>query len=511
VLELHGITKRFPGVVALKGVTLKLRPGEVHALVGENGSGKSTLVKVASGVLRPDAGEIRHRGKQIALHSPHYAQSLGISTIYQEFALAPHLTIGENVFLGREPRRGGLLRFAVNRREMYDRCASVLAALSVDLDPRTRVNRLGVAHRQIVEIVRAVSRAKESVLIMDEPTSALSTREARELFRIIRDARAAGVAILYVSHRLEEIRELSDRVTVLRDALVVGNLEPTDYTIGSLIALMIGRDLADQYPQRKSAPQSEVLLDVRGLTVPGRVRDVSVSVKAGEILGLFGLVGAGRSEVVTALIGRLASRSKRIAVQGRTFRPGRVSAALRIGLGLVPEDRRSQGLLPHLSVAHNIVLSSLGKVASLGVLNRRRLAESALHYVKFLRIRTPSLSTEIYKLSGGNQQKAILARLLHADAKVLLLDEPTRGIDVGAKREVYQLITDLADAGHSVVMISSELPELIGLCDRIAVMRRGRVVADVRRQDFSAEVLLQHAMASLESEPEHLPPLADAS
>jgi ribose transport system ATP-binding protein len=501
VLSLENVTKRFPGVVALDGVSLSLYPGEVHVLIGENGSGKSTLVKIISGVYQPDEGRIFHRGQQTEIESPRSAQQLGISTIYQEFTLANDLGVMENVFLGREPVRAGSRGLLVDRQVMRQRTLDLLRPLSVHIDPGLPVSQLGVAKKQIVEIVKALSLTGEAVLVMDEPTSTLSAQEITELFRVIRHAKSKGVSVLYISHRLEEVKEIGDRVTVLRDGRLAGSLLVADADIDILIRLMVGRTFTELFPKR-DVPIGDKVLEVQHLTVPGKVDDVSFSLHSGEILGVFGLVGSGRTELVRALMGKETIQRGIIDLRGHRFLPRSVDHAIASGLGMLPEERRSQGILPSMTVAQNIALSALHKCAHGLTISGQSIRRAATPFIDNLRIRTPSPDTEVFRLSGGNQQKTVLARLLFADAHILLLDEPTRGIDVGAKREVYQLIRNLAAEGRAVLMISSELPEIIGMSDRVLVMSRGRVVTDLSRSQMDSESIMRAAFdVNLEPSP----------
>jgi ribose transport system ATP-binding protein len=495
VIELRGITKRFPGVVALDNVDLSLLPGEVHILLGENGSGKSTLAKITAGAYQPDDGTIQFRGNPVRIDSPRRALELGISTIYQEFTLLEEMSVMENIFLGREPLVRGSRGMLIDRKAMRRRTAELLTSLSVSIDPETPISHLGVAQKQLVEITKALSLSNEGVLLMDEPTSALSSREIDELFRVIREFTARGVAVLYISHRLEEIERIGDRVTVLRDGKKVGDLPASEARVEKVINMMVGRSMSEMFPKRAVAIGAPIL-EVNNLTVPGKAEDISFKLHAGEIVGLFGLVGAGRTELIRGLM-RLAPISQgAIRIRGKSAMPASSNEAIRFGLGMVPEERRSQGIFPLLSVADNIVISALNKCTRWFFTDFNAQKRAANHFISGLRIRTPTANTEIYKLSGGNQQKAILARLLFADTQIVLLDEPTRGIDVGAKYEVYQLIIELAASGKAILFVSSDLPEILGMSDRVLVMSRGRLVADTPRSETTPEGVLQAAFAS---------------
>ncbi len=492
ILSLERVTKRFPGVMALDGVSLELHPGEVHVLIGENGSGKSTLAKIISGVHQPDDGTVFHLGRAVQIRSPHDAQRLGISTIYQEFMLAKDLSVMENIFLGREPLRASVGGAWVDRGMMRQQAEELLQSMSASIDPRTLVRDLGVAQKQMVEIAKALSLSGEAVLVMDEPTSALSAQEVDNLFRIIRQSKSKGVAVLYITHRLEEVAQIGDRVTVLRDGKLVGTLPVSRAPVDALIRLMVGRTFTEMFPPHPT-PGGEPVLETKGLSVPGKLHDISFVLHAGEILGLFGLVGAGRTELVRAIIGKDPIHRGSIQVKRRTFHPRSVGHSIRVGLGMLPEERRTEGILPLMTVSQNITLSALYRCSRGFVVDGRLVRKMAGQYIDALHIRTPSPDVEIYKLSGGNQQKAILARLLFAEAQILLMDEPTRGIDVGAKREVYQIISDLAAKGHAILFISSELPEILGMCDRTLVMYQGRLIAEFDRSEMTEETLMRAA------------------
>jgi ribose transport system ATP-binding protein len=492
LIQLRGITKRFPGVLALDHVGLSLLPGEVHVLIGENGSGKSTLAKIIAGAYQPDDGTIQFRGSPIQIASPRRALELGISTIYQEFTLLEKMSVMENIFLGREPLVRGSRGLLVDRKAMRRRTSELLNSLSVPINAETPVSELGVAQKQLIEITKALSMSKEGALLMDEPTSALSSREIDELFRVVKQFTARGVAVLYISHRLEEIERIADRVTVLRDGKKVAELNGSEARIEKVINLMAGRSMSEMFPKR-SVAIGVPLLEVTDMTVPGKAEGISFKLHAGEVVGLFGLVGAGRTELLRGLM-RLAPITKgTVRIRGRSVMPASPNEAIRSGFGMVPEERRIQGIFPLMSVAENIVISALDKCMRGLFTDFSAQRRHANRYISNLRIRTPSAKTEIYKLSGGNQQKAILARLLFADTQIVLLDEPTRGIDVGAKYDVYQLITELAASGRAILFVSSEIPEILGMSDRVLVMSRGRLVANAPRSQMSPESMLHAA------------------
>jgi ribose transport system ATP-binding protein len=492
VLELHGVSKRFPGVLALADVGFDLQRGEVHVLVGENGAGKSTLVKILSGIYQPDAGEIRFDGRPVTLRDPHAAQRLGISTVHQELNLVPHLDVGRNVFLGREPTRGpgGLVDYPA----LYAATGAQLAVLGVELDPRTPVRRLGLALQQMVEIAKALV-AEARVLILDEPTAAITSDEAERLFTVVDGLRARGAAVVFISHHLDDATRIGDRATVLRDGRHVATLPMAGTTPRDLIRLMVGRDLTQQYPKQPSVP-GPVALEVSGLSRRGVLHDVSFGVRRGEVLGIAGLVGAGRSELARAVFGIDPIDAGRIAVNGKPVRIDGPRDAIRHGLALLPEDRKLQGLVLPLTIADNVALAAPDKLrAPVGLVPPRSRLRAARRFVDALRIRTPSARQRVVNLSGGNQQKVVLAKWLLTEADVFIFDEPTRGIDVGAKVDVYRLMNELLAKGAAIVMISSELPEVLGMSDRIAVMRGGRIVAELAREEATQEAIMTHAAA----------------
>jgi ribose transport system ATP-binding protein len=471
--------------VALDGVDLEVRRGEVHVLLGENGAGKSTLMKVLSGALRADAGRVWLDGREVEIASPRHARALGVAIIYQELTLVPGLSAAENVFLGREPRR---LPGVVDHARMRADAGRLLERLGAAFPAATPVGALGLAQRQLVEIAKALS-LDARVLVMDEPTSALSEPETRALFAVIRALAARGVAVVYISHRLDEIFEIGDRVTVLRDGRHVATHALRAVDRRRLVREMADRDVEAPAP-RASGRRGDELLRVEGLSRRGVLHDVSLAVHAGEIVGLAGLLGAGRTELARAVFGLDRPERGRILVRGRARRIRSPRDAIRAGIGLAPEDRKGSGLVLGRSVRDNIALAVLARLSRLGVV--RRAAERALaeRYVRELRIRTPGVEQPVLHLSGGNQQKVVLAKWLACRVDVLFLDEPTRGIDVVAKEELYQLVGRLAAEGVGIVLISSELPELVGLCDRVLVLRRGRVAGEFARGEATQERIL---------------------
>src|SRR5215207_2698472 len=491
VLELRGLAKRFPGVVALDDVAFDLRAGEVHVLVGENGAGKSTLVKILSGIYQPDAGEILLDGKPIALPDPHTAQQLGISTVHQELNLVPHLDVGRNMYLGREPLRGvGVIDWPA----LYRVASAQLAALGMSFDPHTQVRKLGVALQQMTEIAKALV-AKARVLILDEPTAAITMDEANQLFRIVTALRDQGAAIIFISHHLDDATQVGDRVTVLRDGKLVATLPMAGTTQRELIRLMVGRELTQQFPERPHEP-GPVALKVTGLSRQGILHDISFDVRRGEILGIAGLVGAGRTEVARAIFG---IDRMQIEIHGRAARIDSPGEAIRLRMALLPEDRKQQGLVLPLSVADNIAMAAPDKLPSPpGLVPPVRRARAADRFIQALRIRTPSSRQRVVNLSGGNQQKVVLAKWLLTEADIFFFDEPTRGIDVGAKVEVYHLMNELLARGAAIVMISSELPEVLGMSDRILVMREGRIVSELDGRSATQESVMTLAAAAEE-------------
>lgn len=489
-VAVRGVSKSYPGVLALDDVTIDIRAGEVHVLLGENGAGKSTLVKILSGAIRPDAGDIEVQGSRVTLDNPHVAQQQGISTVHQELSLVPDLTVAQNLFLGRE------VRYAkapfLDRRGMNRRARDELVSLGLELDPSTPVRRLSLAVRQVVEIVRALAR-RPRVLILDEPTSSLSDQETRELFDRIRQITSEGVAVIYISHRLEELAQIADRVTVMRDGRVVEMGLPASTPLSRLVRLMVGREVSDEFPQR-SLRAGEVLLTVEGLSVPGRVEDVSFTLRAGEVVGVFGLVGAGRTELLRGLYG-LDPAQGSARVRARELVPGgSPKRSLERGLALVPEDRHGWGLVLPMSIRNNICLSSLADCSTYGFLSRRKLDALAQRFMGAMRVKAPDAKAAVGNLSGGNQQKVVIARALAAGSDVILLDEPTRGVDIGAKIEIYELVARLASEDKAVLLVSSDMPEVIGLSDRVLVMREGRISAELPKEQLTPEALLNAAI-----------------
>ena len=492
LLEMRSITKRFPGVVALDGVDFELERGEVHVLLGENGAGKSTLVKMLAGAYRPDEGEILLDGEAASISSATDAQKLGISTIYQEFNLVPQFTVAENIFLGRQPRRFGF----VDRRKMREEARKLLDRMKVLVDPDALVSNLGVAQRQMVEIAKALS-LNARILIMDEPTASLSGQEVERLFEIVRGLKEEEVAMIFISHHLEEVSEIGDRVTVLRDGKVVDRV-PASTKHSELVRMMVGRSVEAQFPRRRPEV-GEVLLEVKNLSREGVLEDVSFSLRAGEVVGVAGIVGAGRTELARAIFGADPGDAGEVWVEGRRMERGDPREAKRRGMGFVTEDRQGQGIVPPLSVAENLGLASLERNTHVGLVNRREQRKQARKMIEDLNIRTPGPEQEIRFLSGGNQQKTVIGKWLLADSKVLIMDEPTRGIDVGAKVEIYELMNELTENGAGILMISSDLPEVLGMSDRILVMSGGRITGELSVEEANGENVMELATQGSET------------
>ncbi|GHF44611.1 sugar ABC transporter ATP-binding protein [Streptomyces griseosporeus] len=475
LLSMSGITKSFPGVRALDGVDLDVQAGEVHCLLGQNGAGKSTLIKVLAGAHQPDTGTIRWRGEEVVLRSPIAAMRLGIATIYQELDLVEHLSVAENVHLGHEPTAAG---FVVRRRTAKASTAALLKRLGhPEIDPGRLVGDLSAAQQQIVSMARALSHDVR-LIVMDEPSAALDPDEVDNLFRIVGDLTADGVAVVYISHRLEEIRRIGDRVTVLKDGrAVAGGLPAKTTPTREVVSLMTGRTMEYVFPERPAAPPTGTpVLQVRGLARDGEFAPLDLEVHAGEIVGLAGLVGSGRSEILETVYGARKPTAGQVLVEGRPLRPGSVRAAVRAGVGLAPEERKAQALLMLESVTRNVSVSSLSRFSRAGWIDRGAERAAARAATRELSLRPDNPSVPVRTLSGGNQQKAVLARWLLRGCRVLLLDEPTRGVDVGARAELYAVVRRLADEGLAVLLVSSEVPEVLGLADRVLVLREGSVV-----------------------------------
>jgi len=487
ILQLRHITKTYPGVVALDDVTIDIARNEVHALVGENGAGKSTLIKICTGAVVPDRGTITVGGREFRSMTPRRSRENGIAAIYQDFNLVGELSVAENVFLGRALRRG----IVIDRKAMAEASRAIFDRLGIPISPNELVKNLSVAYRQVVEIAKAISQ-NARILIMDEPSAPLTSAEVKHLFALVETLKAAGVTIVYVSHRLDEVVRLSDRVTVIRDGRRIDTLDTHETDVNQLVRLMVGRELKETYPARTSAVSDEVVLDVRHLHGNG-LRDVSFTVRRGEVLGLAGLIGAGRTELAELIFGVKPMTAGTITFKGKPISPRSPREAIDLGIGLVPEDRKRQGVVLPMDVTSNISLAILQSLSAASVLKRRNEERLARRYCEDLRIRTPSLEQAVGNLSGGNQQKVVLAKWLAAGPDLIILDEPTRGIDVGAKHEIYALINGLVESGRAVLMISSEMEELMGMADRIAVLAEGRITGIVDRAGFDQERIMHDA------------------
>ena len=499
LLELCAVSKQFPGVKALDKVSLEIYPGEVHMVLGQNGAGKSSLMKVLYGAYHADEGEIRLRGERVRIASPSDARRLGIAIISQEFTLVPHLNLAQNIFLGRQPV--GRFIGKIDHATMHRRARELLDALGLSEDTMTPAHKLGVAQQQLVEIAKALSQ-NARVLVMDEPSSALSDHEVEKLFGVIRRLQSEGVAIIYISHRMAEVFQLGDRITVLRDGRRVASLLPSETTPQDLVKMMIGRSVDAGYRTRFCAEPGAALLEVRGLCAANGTKDVSLVVRAGEIVGLSGLVGSGRSELVRAIFGADTVTGGELELFGAAYRP-EPAEAVRRGLALVPESRKQEGLLMIHGVADNLIAAGLKILFPRGWYRAGVARRAALALIARMKIATPNPERVVKTLSGGNQHKVVIGKWLCAQSRCFIFDEPTRGIDVGAKAEIFALIEQLVDAGSAVLMISSELPEIVALCDRSYVMREGRIVGELARDELSEANILHLAMHPESGHGEH--------
>jgi rhamnose transport system ATP-binding protein len=487
-LVLQGATKRFGAVVALGDGSITLYPGEAHALVGENGAGKSTLVKILGGVHQPDSGTLTIDGEEVRFSGPADAQAAGVSIIYQEPSLFPDLTVAENIFMGRQPLATGR---RIDRRAMERKAREIFTRLGVQLDPSRMARGLSVADQQIVEIAKALS-FNATVLVMDEPTAALTTTEVLRLFEVIKTLRAQGAAVLFISHRLEEVYACCQRVTIMRDGRFVRSAPVDEVSIDDIIRSMVGRELDTLFPKSEVAP-GEVVLEVRGLTRAGVFHDISFDVRAGEIVALAGLVGAGRSEVARAVFGVDRRDSGTVRLAGRALPNGDARAAMAAGMALVPEDRRQQGLVMDLGIDQNVALASLSRLRRLGLILRSSERRLAATWASRLQLKFGRLGNAVSTLSGGNQQKVVLGKWLARGPRLLIIDEPTRGIDVGTKAEVHRILDGLVAEGMAVLMISSDLPEVLGMADRVIVLREGRITAELTRAQADEQSIMRAA------------------
>jgi ribose transport system ATP-binding protein len=491
LVSMEGISKSFPGVNALINARFDLRPGEVHALVGENGAGKSTLMKVLAGVYSKDAGQIFYKGKEVVIPNPHAAQQLGISIIHQELNLMPHLTVAQNIFIGREP--ASRLKFILDEKLINQKTQELFEVMHLKMDPRTKVAELTVAKQQMVEIAKALSFNSE-VLIMDEPTAALTDTEIDELFRLIRQLRGRGVGVVHISHRLEELQQISDRITVMRDGHYINTIETKDATIDQIINMMVGRTIFETSPEVPEKTSENVVLEVKHLNRGNVIKDVSFNLKQGEILGFSGLVGAGRTEVARAIFGADPYDSGEIYVNGKKVDIKSPQDAVGHSIAYLSEDRKRYGLALGLDCENNIVLASFNQLLGfLGWVNSAKARTIADRFVKAMSIKTPSLQQLVKNLSGGNQQKLVIGKWLAKDTNILIFDEPTRGIDVGAKSEIYRLLNDLAKQGKSIIMISSELPEILRMSHRVVVMCEGQITGELDYTEATQESIMKFA------------------
>lgn len=488
VLEMRQIDKKFTGVYALQGVNLKLQKGEVHALLGENGAGKSTLIKVLGGIHKADNGQILLEGKEVTIQSVKEAQELGINIVHQEIVLVPHISVAENIFLGREPVTKTGLK---DKKKMIREARELVMQLGLDIDVTKDVYFLTIAQQQLVEIIKAVS-FNSKIIVMDEPTSSLAEREVAYLFEVIRKLRGQGVGIIYISHKLNELFAITDKITVLRDGQYVDTKVTTETTMDELIKMMVGRDLTEYY-SRGEHSIGDVAFEVKGLNRKGIFEDVSFKLNKGEIIGFAGLVGAGRSEIMQAIFGVTPFDSGQIYLDGQNIKFKNVGDAIKKGIALIPENRKKEGLVLKNTVAFNITLTVQEQYKKFIHVNRKKHDALVNKYIKAFSIKTPSQDQLVNNLSGGNQQKIVLAKWLATNPKVLILDEPTRGVDVGAKSEIYTIIDKLAQEGMAVILISSELSELINMCDRIYIVAQGQITGELTHEDFNLEKIMYHA------------------
>lgn len=490
-LQMSHITKRFPGVLALSNVDFALRKGEVHALLGENGAGKSTLMKILSGVYQPDEGDIIFEGQSVSFANPLSAQSAGITIIHQEFNLFPELTVEENIFIGREFCKNN--RWCLDEKQQRQAAIDILQKLNLNISPETLVADLTVAQQQMVEIAKAIS-VNAKILIMDEPTAALTETEIDSLFQVTRLLKEQGTGIVYISHRLEELALIADRATVMRDGQFIATVDYDAVKISDLIAMMVGRDLGNIYPRRGPLAQRKPVLEVSGLTRNGVLNNIDFTLYQGEILGFAGLMGAGRTELARAIFGADPIDGGTLKLNGKVTVIKDIPDAIQQGISYLTEDRKKEGLALGLSVERNIMLGNYPEYSDrYGNVDSKRCQKTSEEQVKALRIKTPHLEQAALNLSGGNQQKIIIARWVCKDTDILIFDEPTRGIDVGAKLEIYELMNRLVAKGKSIIMISSELPEVLGMCDRILVMRNGRITGELASDDATQEKIMQYA------------------
>jgi ribose transport system ATP-binding protein len=487
LLELKNIVKTYPGVKALDDVTLKVQKGEVHGLVGENGAGKSTLIKTCTGAVIPDSGKIIIDGEAFSSMTPKLAEDKGLAVIYQEFNLVGELSVAENIFLGRAIRKGT----SIDNKAMEAESRKIFEQFNIDIDPRKLVSELTVGYQQLVEIAKAISQ-NANLLIMDEPSAPLTKKEADRLYSLVKKLQESGVTIIYISHRMEEIFKLSDRVTVMRDGMKVDTLKTSETNMNALVKLMVGRELKETYPKREKCIRDDIVLELENVSGNG-VKNISLSIKKGEVLGLAGLIGAGRTELAEVIFGAKPIVKGTMKLNGKVIVPKTPRDAIDAGVALVPEDRKKQGLLLEVDIKGNISISILNRISKWFTVNKSKEKEIANHYKEAIRIKTPNLEQKIKNLSGGNQQKAIIAKWLASEPDLIILDEPTRGIDVGAKYEIYKLINTLVEEGKAILMISSEMEEVMGMSDRIIVLSEGKIRGELPREQFDQEAIMSYA------------------
>jgi len=493
LLHMKHITRQFPGVKALDHVDFQVRTNEIHALIGENGAGKSTLVKILNGIFKPDSGEIFFDGENVEIHNPQQAQELGISTIFQDLLLFPDISVAENILLGHEPKRTSGL---IDWKTLHTRAQRILGDMNVDLDSRQTVRKLSIAQKQLVMIARALS-FNSRLIIMDEPTATLTSHEIDSMFRVIRDLKNKGKTIVFISHKLEEIFEITETITVLRDGKMVGVRETASTQKAEVITLMVGRTLEEEFPKRTPLLGEDALV-IHNLQAGNKIRDINLTIRKGEVVGLFGLVGAGRTELARAIFGIDPIHAGRILLDGQHVAIKSPRDAINAGIAFATEDRKTQGLVLSMSVKENMTLPNLKTITRFSFIRHRAEMEIVHRYIKSMKIKTPGVDQFTMKLSGGNQQKVVLARWLGSNPRVLVLDEPTQGIDIGAKQEIYGLINEFVNKGMAILLISSELPEVLGICDRIYVMFRGRIAAQFTQQEATPEKVMAYAIGLTE-------------
>ncbi|MCI9017837.1 MAG: sugar ABC transporter ATP-binding protein [Lachnospiraceae bacterium] len=491
ILEVRDVSKIFPGVRALDQVSLRIRKGEIHALVGENGAGKSTLMKILNGNYKKDAGSIYIDGKEAEIRCPDDARRFGISIIFQELNLVPHLSVAENIFMGRLRREGKKL---IDWKQVYQRAGALMERIGYPIDTRTAVEKLSVAQKQMIEIAKAISYSNTKLILMDEPSATLTNRECEKLFEVIRSLKEQGISVIYISHKLEEIAELCEWVTILRDGKIIDTGAVSDFTKDDMISKMIGREISDKFPARSSKPGDKEILRVEGLSRHGVISDISFSLREGEVLGFAGLVGAGRTEIARAVIGMDYTDMGEIYVEGKRARIRSPKDALRSGIAYLSEDRKQEGLVLKAPVKWNISMANMSRILSAGMVNEKKDEAIADEMIDKILIKTPSREQYAMNLSGGNQQKIVVAKWLNTDAKIFIFDEPTRGIDVGAKYEIYVLINELVQEGKSVILISSELPEVLEMCDRVLVINKGKLAAELTGENMNAQSVMGYAI-----------------